>query len=204
MPGCGDSKDMRVIDAPYTLVDAVSENKQNPGTYDTPSEETRRRLPPQTTAKLVFDLKDGDAERMWVIVDRREGGSQCVGLEPGPIRILERGFQPARGPLAKSSDRRPSLCAGHDPMGTKSEAGRATRLQLCECLPAVIERDRGRHQERDGNRREAERILEPLRRGGDRIVLGSELAGIGIETQTVARDRDPADRSEDEQRDCGG
>ncbi|MEZ6073401.1 MAG: hypothetical protein R3C10_24785 [Pirellulales bacterium] len=76
---------MRVIDAPYTLVDAVSENKQNPGTYDTPSEETRRRLPPQTTAKLVFDLKDGDAERMWVIVDRREGDEYIGVLANQPI-----------------------------------------------------------------------------------------------------------------------
>lgn len=71
----------------YSLDDAEERNRQSPDTFKIPTRDARDNLEAGHIVKLLFAINvDGDetVERMWVIVERRDGGGYLGRLDNQP------------------------------------------------------------------------------------------------------------------------
>lgn len=72
----------------YSLEDGEDRNRQNPGTFEIPSREAREDLQPGQIVKLLFAIVAGgeeQIERMWVVVERRDGDDYIGRLDNQPV-----------------------------------------------------------------------------------------------------------------------
>lgn len=69
----------------YTLVDGIERNESNPNTFWIPSEEDKNSLIVGDMVKLGFLDKQGNGERMWVVITEKDGGSFKGTLANNPV-----------------------------------------------------------------------------------------------------------------------
>jgi hypothetical protein len=77
----------------YELVSGVAQNTRHPKTFHIPTDEERNALTSGHIAKLMFEIgvsrEDNLCERMWVIVDQREGPYYVGRLDNQPVARLK-------------------------------------------------------------------------------------------------------------------
>jgi hypothetical protein len=87
----------------YTLDDGEERNRQDPTTFLIPPREARENLEPGQIVKLLFAITAGggeQVERMWVVVNRRDGTEYVGALDNQPTATdrmrpgMEVRFQP--------------------------------------------------------------------------------------------------------------
>jgi uncharacterized protein YegJ (DUF2314 family) len=72
----------------FTLEDAQQRHRENPDTFEIPSEQELEKLAPSWFAKLIFKINlpdDEPVERMWVLIKERNGDRFVGGLENDPV-----------------------------------------------------------------------------------------------------------------------
>jgi hypothetical protein len=72
----------------YSLDDGEERNRQDPDTFRIPPREARENLEPGQIVKLLFAITAGgdeQVERMWVVVERRDGADYVGRLDSQPV-----------------------------------------------------------------------------------------------------------------------
>lgn len=69
----------------FHLVNAEGVHRKHPDTFWLPTRRVRESLEPGMEVKVMFDLGDGDVERMWVAVTERLGGRYLGMLRNQPF-----------------------------------------------------------------------------------------------------------------------
>lgn len=81
----------RVIDR-WKLRSGEVSNREHPASFWIPPVEDRRNVEPGDAVKLMFMMKDGWGERMWVDVEKRRGRKYVGSLVNTPIGIPRLGW----------------------------------------------------------------------------------------------------------------
>jgi Uncharacterized protein conserved in bacteria (DUF2314) len=71
----------------YSLEDGEERHRKDPDTFEIPPREARENLGPGQIVKLMFAITTGEkelVERMWVIVERRDGAEYVGALDNQP------------------------------------------------------------------------------------------------------------------------
>lgn len=71
----------------YIIENAVQLKNENPRTFSIPRSEQRNNLKPEQVVKLIFTDNNGNSERMWVVVQKKENETYIGELNNNPAHI---------------------------------------------------------------------------------------------------------------------